>query len=65
MIFWKNKKTKVILRTTSGKKICKINFSKEEFDIIEKAAQYNNQTVQELFHELLEEITEYAKKNIN
>jgi hypothetical protein len=61
---FKNKKTKIIFRTTSGKKICKINFSKEQFDMIEKAAVYNNQTVDEFFHDLLKELTNHVKKDI-
>ena len=64
MNLFKNKKTKVTFRTTSGKKICKINFSKEQFDMIEKASEYNNQTVEEFFHDLLKELTQHAKKDI-
>jgi uncharacterized protein (DUF1778 family) len=64
MNLFRNKKTKIIFLTTSGKKICNIKFSKEQFNMIEKAAEYNNQTVEQFFHDLLKELTNHVKKDI-
>lgn len=60
--FWKNKrKIKVVFRTKSGKKICKVRFSKEEFALIERAAQYNNETINEFFDQMLKDIVNKYK----
>lgn len=55
------RKIKVVLRTLSGKKITTIKFTKAEFDLIEKAATANNQTIYEFFNQLLEDIVDRYK----
>lgn len=55
------RKIKVVLRTLSGKKITTVKFSKAEFDLIEQAAVYNNQTIYEFFNDMLKDIVEKYK----
>ena len=52
----KKRKIKVVFRTHSGKKICNVKFSKEEFSLIEKAAEYEKQTINEFFAQMLTDI---------
>ena len=54
--FFGNKKVKVKFLTTSGKKICIVKFPKDEFAMIEMAARSQNQTLEEFFHKLLEDL---------
>jgi len=55
--FWKKrKKVKVILKNTSGKKICTIRFTTEEFDTILTAAELQKQTVEQFFKTIIEEL---------
>lgn len=55
--FWKKtKKVKVILKTTSGEKICTIRFTTEEFDTILMAAKYQEQTIEQFFKTIIEEL---------
>lgn len=56
-ILARNKKTKVIFRTTSGKKICTVKFSKEEFSLIQIAATSSGQTIEEFFLSAIKKVT--------
>jgi hypothetical protein len=48
-----NKKHKVVLRTTSGKKICTVKFTNEQFDLILLATKTQNITLQEFFTDVI------------
>ncbi len=62
--FWKkNKKVKVKLKTTSGKKFCTIKFTAEEFDTIVAAAEYQKQTVQQFFKTIIEDLVKDEQRN--
>jgi hypothetical protein len=55
--FWeKYKKVKVIVKSTSGEKICTIRFTKEEFDTILTAAQLQGQAVEQFFKTIIEDL---------
>ena len=55
------KKVKVKFRTTSGKKFCTIKFTKQEFASLELAAQIRNQSLQEFFDQLFQDIANGLK----
>jgi hypothetical protein len=48
-----NKKQKVVFRTTSGKKICTVKFTNEQFDLILLATKTQNITLQEFFTDVI------------
>ncbi len=54
--FFGNKKVKVKFLTTSGKKVCTVKFTKDEFAMIEMAATSEGQTIEEFFRKLLEDL---------
>jgi hypothetical protein len=55
--FWKQyKKVKVIVKSTSGEKICTIRFTKQEFDTILTAAGLQGQTVEQFFKTIIEDL---------
>lgn len=53
---YKNRKQKVIFRTTSGKKICTVKFTKEQFSLIQLAAKVTGETVEEFFLSAIKQI---------
>lgn len=48
-----NKKQKIVFRTTSGKKICTVKFTNEQFDLILLATKTQNITLQEFFTDVI------------
>ncbi len=59
---FKNKSLTIVFRTTSGKKFCKIKFTKEESDTIMSAASLRGESLEEFFGSLLKELTESEKR---
>ena len=48
-----NKKHKVVFRTTSGKKICTVKFTNDQFNLILLATKTQNITLQEFFTDVI------------
>lgn len=62
--FWnlKDKHLTLTLKSTSGKKICKIKFTQEESDTIIAAASFSGQSLEQFFDSLLKELVEGEKR---
>jgi hypothetical protein len=62
--FWnfKKKSLTIVFRTTSGKKFCKIKFTKEESDTIMSAASIRGESLEQFFDSLLKELIESEKR---
>jgi hypothetical protein len=61
--FWKKrKKVTVKVKSTSGKKICTIRFTTEEFDTILTASESQKQTVEQFFKTIIEDLVKNEQR---